>query len=521
MKARLLVTAALLLGACGDGASFRDADGGRAGVSGNGGAVGGAGGTTTHGGAGGSAGGAGGTTAHGGTGGSAGNASGGTGGVVGEGANTCGNASNTPGRIVDLAWPAASNVGHDAVEGDTVRFHWVGSHNVLQVATFEGQVTPVGTYGDAGWDRELRSGDKKADGSFDWNVGTFPCGYRPGIYFFVDQDNPGAGITSATLTVKEGGTHYAPRPCSALTDASFYGGRYAGYANRPGCTVFEVNNFQTQAHFDWVPPIFTLKQGDLIVFRWTGIHNVVQVHDVTKDAPVSGGFNSGAKTNCVGGPNYLCANGPSALGEFLIDTKDYRPGTIHISDECALTCTGHTTGMNMEFDLRFPVPNNTPLPPVVGSCCSIDRTKGAACRVVEIYNANDGAQFDYNVPVGRGDLVRFRWAGKLRIYQSTPNANGSPSKTAKPGGLAMAAPVECTPGPQMSCLEGTTDAAQLIMDVNKEIGRGNVESNASGQKSFDFQATGENTPGFTSADTGTLLYVDEQIPYNPTPAPCP
>lgn len=449
---------------------------------------------------------------------------GGGAGSAGSGADVdaCEGVVNPSGPVVDLAWPAASNVGHAAREGDTVRFHWTGSHNVLQVATFEGQVAPTPKFGDAGWPNELKSGGKQQDGVFDWNVGSFPCGYRPGIYFFVDEDDPAGGIVSATLTVDEfNNDHYAPKPCSSLSDPAVYGGRYAAYATRPGCSIFEVNNFQTEAHFDWVQPIFTAKQGDLILFRWTGIHNVVQVHDVTQDAPVPGGINSGPKTNCVGGPGYSCANGPPSLGEYLIDTLGYRPGTVHISDECAQTCTGSPTGMNMQFDLRFPVPNNTPVPPVPGSCCAIDPSKGAACRVVEIYNANDGAQFDYNIPVGRGDLVRFRWAGTLQIVQSTPNPDGSPSKNPKPGGLSMPAPVECTPGPDMSCLEGTTDAAQFVFDVEEQIAKGNVEMNASGLRWFNFYAFGENTPGFTSADTGTLLYVDESIPYDPDPPPCP
>ena len=316
--------------------------------------------------------------------------------------NFCGG-SAPPGSTRDLAWPAASNVGHDGTEGDTFRFHWSGSHNVLQVATFDGQTSPTCQYSGAAWPLEIKSGGKQADGFFDWRVGIFPSGYRPGIYFFVDQDNPAGGIV--------------------------YGGCYSQYAGRPGCTVYEVNNFQTPAHFDWVKPNFNAKQRDLILFRWTGIHDVVQVHDVTQDALGPGGVTRGGKTNCMGGPAYSCANGPPSLGEYLIDTANYRPGNIHISDECAMTRTGHTTGMNMKYDLRFAVPTNTPVPPVAGSCCAINPTKGTACRVVEIYNANDGAQFDYNIPIGRGDLVRFRWAGKRQAHQSIPNSNGSPKRS--------------------------------------------------------------------------------------------
>ncbi|MFT3770246.1 MAG: hypothetical protein QM820_32865 [Minicystis sp.] len=444
----------------------------------------------------------------------------GGGGGIGPSVDACTNSDNPAGPMVDLAWPAASNVGHDANEGDTVHFHWSGSHNVLQVATFEGQASPTPVLGDAMWMNEIKSGPKASDGSFDWNTGTFPCGYRPGLYYFVDEENPQGGIVSVSLTVPEG-SRYAPQPCSALADPAVYGGRYAAYANRPDCMVYEVNNFQTEAHFDWVPPIFRAKQGDLIVFRWTGTHNIVQVHDVTQDALVPGGIHSGEKTNCVGGPHYACVNGPASLGEYLFDTTDYRPGIIHISDECAYTCTGHTTGMNMEFTLRYPVDWNAHPEPVAGTCCALDKSKGKSCRVVEISNANDGAQFDYNIPAGPGDLVRFRWSGSLRIYQSVPDAEGKPTDVEKPGGIAMAAPVACTPGPHMSCLEGTTKEAELVFDVKEQIAKGNYETFSWGQKYFTFHAVGEDKDGFTSASTNTIVYVDESVPEDPSPAACP
>jgi hypothetical protein len=428
--------------------------------------------------------------------------------------DTCAGSKNQPGPLVDLAWPAASNVGHDAAEGDTVHFHWSGSHNVLQVATFDGQVPPTPTLGDAKWPGEISSGKKKNDGTFDWNLGDYECGYRPGIYFFVDEDNPPGGIVSVSYTVD--GIHFGSRSCSAL--AGDYQGRHASFADRKGCTTYEVNNFQTEAHFDWVQPIFTAKQGDIVVYRWTGEHNVVQVHDVTQDKLVPGGVDSGPKTNCVGGPHYECVDG---TGEFAFDTRDYHPGLIHISDACAMTCTGHTTGMNMEIDLRYPVPNDTPIPPKEGTCCAIDKSKGQHCRVVEITNANDGAQFDYNVPVGRGDLIRFSWAGTLDIFQSVPNPDGSPSATPKQGGAKMSGPVECIPGPKMSCLGQDASKATFVVDVDAEIKAGHAEQNAQNQYYFTFHANGENTPGFTSADTGTLIYVDGSIPFDPSPAPCP
>ena len=54
--------------------------------------------------------------------------------------------------------------------------------------------------------------------------------------------------------------YYAPRPCSALADKTVYGGRYRAYATRKDCTIFEVNNFQTQAHYDWLPDVFHKEQ---------------------------------------------------------------------------------------------------------------------------------------------------------------------------------------------------------------------------------------------------------------------
>ena len=96
-------------------------------------------------------------------------------GAGGDGLGVCADVDNAPGSVLDSPWPAASNVGHDAVEGQTVRFHWTGSHNVLQVGTFEGEEPPTPTLGDAGWPGELRSGPKTADGSFDWNTGTWPA----------------------------------------------------------------------------------------------------------------------------------------------------------------------------------------------------------------------------------------------------------------------------------------------------------------------------------------------------------
>jgi hypothetical protein len=463
------------------------------------------------------------TGSSGGSGGSGGSTASGAG-AVGPGTDPCTNTNNPPGTVVPLPWPAADNTGHDAVPGDTVSFTWSGTvaHNVLQVATFTGQTAPVPTLGDALWAGEITSGAKQNDGAFDWNVGTFSCGYRPGIYFFVDEDSPPGGIVSVSLTDYDmDGSHYGPRPCSTLSDPSVYDARYASFATRAGCTVHEVNNFQTETHFDWVQPAFDVTRGDLMVFRWTGLHNIVQVHDVTEDMPVPGGIDSGPKTNCVGGPHYACVNGPASLGELAFDSATWRPGVIHISDQCAL-CNGSPTGMNMEFNLQRPRDaSGNPLPaPTAGTCCGLSKykSKGAGCRVVDIYNDGDGAQFNYQTAAAPTDIVRFRWAGSLNVFQVTPTAGGTPSTSALSGGAATPGSIECIPGPDDTCLGGNTAAAELIVDVAAQIAAGKFELTSSDTQVFYFHAVGENTPGYTSADTNAIVYVEgAAAPFTPCP----
>ena len=70
---------------------------------------------------------------------------------------------------------------------------------------------------------------------------------------------------------------------------------------------------------------------------------------------------------------------PSSSNLFLFSFRSsidvLLEGMIHISDDCAYRCTGHTTGMNMEFFIQRP-PNQRPPKPVLGSCCQFDSTKG-------------------------------------------------------------------------------------------------------------------------------------------------
>lgn len=443
--------------------------------------------------------------------------------TFGEGTNPCTSLDNTPGNVVDLPWPNPNNTGHFATEGDTIHFHWddQSPHNVVQVAAFD---VP---YSDPKFTNELRSGDKTVKGTFDWNTGVSPCGYRPGIYFFIDENNPNGGIVSIALTTKDNPSpEFAKKPCSALTDPNNYRGRYAQLATRADCTQFEVNNFTTQAHFDWVLPTFGATQGDLLVFRWSGLHNVVQVHDAAKDVLIPGGILSGPRTNCVAGPNYSCINGAYSLGETLIDTTNHRPGMIHLSDGCAYGCAScpwdcqgpdhNATGTGMEFLLARP---RTEPAHVDGECCALDKSKGTKCRVVDLYNDYEGLQFDYNVPVNRGDLVRMRWGGTIKIVQTTPNADGSPSQNPKPNGAAMPASIECIPGPNWSCLGASADASQFVFDVDKAVTAGNVET-TNGNQFFDFYAFGENTDGASSANSGILLYIGQKDAYTENPA-CP
>lgn len=436
--------------------------------------------------------------------------------VFPEGQNPCESLDNPPGAVQRFTWPAPSNTGNTVDIGATLRFEWQGRHNVVQVADWNGSQM------DPGWELGIHSGEPSNDGTFDWNVGGFPCGYRPGLYYFADKES--SGVTAVSLTEPEfGQDHFDPKPCSELAKPEVYGGRYAVFADRPGCRVFEVNNFQTETHYDWVDPVFAARQGDIVVFRWTGYHNIVQVHDVHEDELfASGGVYSGPKTNCVGGPNYQCANGPASLGEHVLDTQNWRPGIIHISDECAYqdpecpTTTGPSsgTGMNMQFRL-----SSRRQEPEAGSCCAIDSSKGQACRLIDLYNDNEGSQFEYNSGVNRGDLVRLRWSGALKVVQVEPNGDGSPSDTPKSGGIAMNEAVDCVPGPDGRCLGTPPGTAELIIDVDQALQDGDYHDD-NGTALFVFKGYGENEPGYSSQDTGFRVYVQRNQPYDDNP-PCP
>lgn len=427
----------------------------------------------------------------------------------------CGGIDNAMGPVIDMPWPSPSNIGHDGPEGSSLHFTWSGaSHNVVQIAAWQDYWHPQPSLSDPGFPRGFTSGPKADSGDVYLNYGTFGCGYRPGIYFFVDEDNPAGGIVSSVMTVQPDpstntAAYYAPRPCSTLGDPDVYGGRYSAYASRKDCWIFEVNNFQTQAHFDWLPDTFhdrTPQQGDLVLFRWTGFHNVVQVHDVSKDEQVPGGIGSGPKRECVGGPNYSCANAQPVQGEYLIDTADYRPGILHFSDESAIynpttkQCWNQgCTGMNQQFSLTYA----RPAEPM--KCCDLPGAKGkysTKCRVVEVYNDGQGAQWSpYQTPAGGNDVVRFRWAGTIKLYQVDAGTTN-----ARAGGVGMTDPVECVPGPHMSCLNGTTDQAAFLFDVAENLGKKTYDQDMFGNITWSFFAEGEKTPGYTSNDSGAIVY---------------
>eukprot|EP01113_Clastostelium_recurvatum_P044635 TRINITY_DN7560_c0_g2_i1.p1 TRINITY_DN7560_c0_g2~~TRINITY_DN7560_c0_g2_i1.p1 ORF type:complete len:475 (-),score=59.74 TRINITY_DN7560_c0_g2_i1:40-1464(-) len=385
----------------------------------------------------------------------------------------------------------------------------------MQVYNWTGNLPPFTPFQNANFTNQLYSGPPRSSSpTFRWSVGSHYSGYRPGSYFFVDENNPAGGIVAIGLTYEESDNLFPPQPCSRLASGgAFYDGRYASYASRPGCTFYQVNNYQTEAHFDWVAPVFAMEHGDLVIFQWSNEHNVVQVHDVTSDVAIPGGIHSGPKRNCVPGPRWQCINQPQESAEYLFDSTNHRPGMVHISDECAYTCTGHTTGMNMQFFIQR-IDDQRPPPPQPSSCCQFDPTKGIDCRVIEIYNDEEGMQFNYNISAGSKDLVRFRWAGSLQIYQSTAAAsNNAPTSTPLPGGEGMLRAVECIPGPNWSCL-GINYPVEWIFDIEKALAEGRYIDTGFGNRQINFYALGENTEGFTSQNTGTIIWIDRSVSYN-------
>jgi hypothetical protein len=473
----------------------------------------------------------------------------------------CPSLQNDAGQVTAFAWPNAMNDGNNTFENQTIRFTWAddSSHNVIQVAGWWGQSLPdapmpLGMYANASWPNELTSGAPVAEmgHTFDWNTGLFPCGWRPGLYYLADQNTASSGIVVWSITVPEATSSgqpnpvYAPKSCAMLSDPTVYEARYASYASRPNCMQYEVNNFQTNSGYDYVSPAFGANQGDLILVRWTGLHNVIQVENQSHDEPYAdGGISSGGRSNCVGGPNYSCVNGPPSLGEYLIDTTNYRPGIIHFSDQCAYSaCKGTNNGATFvcptacdptkqpNFAMYYGTPFQVgltrpvrPSPPEAGACCAIDPTKGKACRVIDVYNDNPGTQFDSGIggtpSVNYGDLIRFRWAGGVKVVQTKPSDSaGDSSQTPWPGGAAMPAAVSCVPGADWTCLGGNTDEAEWVFDVAKAIDSGAYSTFSYGQDYLNFYAFADNTgdPYNSTQDSAMTYPIVQSTPYTNNPA---
>jgi hypothetical protein len=224
----------------------------------------------------------------------------------------------------------------------------------------------------------------------------------------------------------------------------------------------------------------------------------------------------------------------------MIDTSNYRPGMVHLSDQCAYSaCDKCQTFCDSTKEPNFAMYTGTahllfiqrpvrPTPPVAGGCCALDRTKGQACRLVDLYNDNDGVQFDTGlgggITVNRGDLVRFRWAGSLKIVQTTATTTttGVASQNPMPGGVAMPSAVECVPGPGWTCLGGNTDQAQLVFDVDKAMQASLFQTFSYGGDFFDFYAFADNSndPYNTTQSSAILLPVGQSTGYADNPA-CP
>ncbi len=103
------------------------------------------------------------------------------------------------------------------------------------------------------------------------NVGAFPCGYRPGIYFFVDEDSPAGGIVSVDFTV-DPSLSTTRRRRAAFSDPSLLRRALRGLAR--GADAVRCTRSTTSRRrrtFDWVLPIFRgAARAIVVVFRWTG-----------------------------------------------------------------------------------------------------------------------------------------------------------------------------------------------------------------------------------------------------------
>jgi len=237
-----------------------------------------------------------------------------------------------------------------------------------------------------------------------------------------------------------------PFPCSQLDDSVQY---------PPNCTVYEINNFQTQ--YDWIPYSWVAHQGDVIRWRWSNEHNVAQVDDVEYDE-WNGGILSGPKDYCVPGAGFACINSPPSNGEFLWDTTGYRPGIYHFSDQ-------NKTGMPCLIDLRWSDYVAT------SSCCSITTKYGTQCQIQEVTNwgppgsCGPTCWYPYIIVANQWDLVRWRWSGLNSVYQTSNNGADAPTTNYTAGGITSGPAVNCIPAADMGCLHIDASEAQFIWEV--------------------------------------------------------
>jgi len=64
---------------------------------------------------------------------------------------------------------------------------------VVQITSWLDYWHPSPTMTDPGFPNGFTSGAKSDSDDLYLNFGAFSCGYRPGIYFFVDENNPTGG----------------------------------------------------------------------------------------------------------------------------------------------------------------------------------------------------------------------------------------------------------------------------------------------------------------------------------------
>lgn len=348
-------------------------------------------------------------------------------------------------------WDTYLNNGHI---GDTVIFSW--TNNLLNVIQVENHTD----HSFHNWPGELNSGTPVENGTWIWHI---TDNFRPGIYHFSAEGKDMGCLIVVNLIsnyTQEGtGTTIVRPPFSCSEISSNY---------PPNCTVYEFSHFIDQ--YDWYPPFWTAKQGDLILWTWSNLDNVVQVDGIVSNDEFcntnfcvgwNGGISSGPKYYCVPGVNKTCINNPPGNGQFIWDTTGYRPGIYHFSVE-------GVSGTQSFVDLRLAKPMS-----LTSSCCVIPADKRTAnydsnCTVWEIANWNvmnscgPYCWHPYFTFAKQWDIVRWRWSGNHSVYQVNGTSSEGP-ETVWNGGLTSGPPILCVPGANMSCLN--TNNAEFIWEI--------------------------------------------------------